>query len=181
MNTTTELILGFGRTLRAIREREGLTQKELAEGMGVSLNQVKKYEQENLEDIGPNGFSIMVFAKLANYLDVHPTRLFDEMASHCAIGTNDAQSDQIQGLLSLASSKSIDALMSARGEASAPFGNHAAWSFEMAAALTKLPAGAKAKVGLEILRELLDAKAVTKEEVTKQMQDLFSFTLKAED
>ena len=37
MDMIAELIVGFGRTFKAVREREGLTQQELAAGMGVSL------------------------------------------------------------------------------------------------------------------------------------------------
>ena len=47
MDMTAEFTIGLGRTFKAVREREGLTQKELAIGMGVSVQQIKRHEQEN--------------------------------------------------------------------------------------------------------------------------------------
>ena len=44
------------------QETQGLTQKELAAGMVVSLQQIKCYEQKNLELIGSHGFSIIMLA-----------------------------------------------------------------------------------------------------------------------
>ena len=37
MDMTAEFTISLGRTFKAVREREGLTQKELATGMGVSV------------------------------------------------------------------------------------------------------------------------------------------------
>jgi transcriptional regulator with XRE-family HTH domain len=181
MNITTELVLGFGRMLRAIRQRDGLTQKQLADGMDVSLAQVKKYEQENLEEIGPNGFSVMTFSKLAGFLDAHPAALFAEMLSHTGLGVGDTKSQEMVELFAGVSSASAEALREAHAQEGEPFGNHAHWCLNMAGGLARLPEAARARIGLEILRELLEAKAATRTEVTRQMQDLFAYTLSAKD
>ena len=68
MNMTDEFIVGLGRTFKAVREREGLTQQELAAGMGVSIQQIKRYEQEKPALIGSQGFSISMLVKLSGYL-----------------------------------------------------------------------------------------------------------------
>ena len=72
MNMTAELMLGVGRTLKAVRAREGLTQNKLAAAMGISEGYLKRLERGKLELIGPNGVSISLLAKLAEFLSTHP-------------------------------------------------------------------------------------------------------------
>ena len=82
MNMTAELMLGVGRTLKAVRAREGFTQKKLAAAMGISEGYLKRLERGKLELIGPNGVSISLLAKLAEFLSTHPATLFAEVISN---------------------------------------------------------------------------------------------------
>ena len=55
--------LAIGRTLRAFRRRRGLTQEAVAEHLGVSLQQVQKYEK------GVNAVSCPKLLALADLFD----------------------------------------------------------------------------------------------------------------
>lgn len=179
MDIATELILGFGRTLKAIRTRENLSQKELAEGVGISSAILKRYEQENLDLIGPNGFSISIFAKLADYLDQHPKTLFEEIVSHTDLALNDDDLAEFAKLFSSASKDTLGVLVTAgdKDHVEEPFGNNLTWALSMAAIMTTLPGKKKAEIGLEILRAQLASGLVEQEDVAKEMQDLFSYSL----
>lgn len=176
MDTKTELILGFGRTLKAVRDREGITQKQLSDGMNVSLNQVKKYEQENLEEIGPNGFSIKVLSNLADFLDIHPEKLFHEVVGNSELAGSLNASSYAETLQKTASKETLQIIADDCSSNVEPFGNLGKWELDMAANLSKLPAKVRSRIGGEILRLLLENNLVSKEAVGKQMQDLISYT-----
>jgi transcriptional regulator with XRE-family HTH domain len=55
-----------GANLRAIRTMQGFTQQKLADGMGVSFQQVQKYES------GKNGMRSSRLMQVANILGVSP-------------------------------------------------------------------------------------------------------------
>lgn len=178
MGMTVKFIVGLGRTLRAVREREGLTQKELAAGMGVSVQQIKRYEQEDLEVIGPHGFSISMLAKLAEYLNTHPATLFAEILAHSKIASRDDRARELQKVLAAVASDSLDVLLATRSRKNRPpFGNPAVWNLEMAANLARLPAKARARVGMEILRALVDNGIAASEEIDGHQRQLFEFVM----
>ncbi len=179
MNMTAEFIVGLGRTFRAVRVREGLTQQELAAGMGISVQQVKRYEQENLDLIGPHGFTISMLVKLAQYLDTHPVTLFTEIVSHSRIARRDERAKKLQKVLASVASDSLDVLLSPKSKrtSKAPFGNVAVWNLEMAANLARLPAKARARVGVEILRALTDSGIASRKEIDSQQRQLFEFSV----
>ena len=179
MDMTAEFIVGLGRTFKAVREREGLTQHELAAGMEVSIQQIKRYEQENPALVGSQGFSISMLVKLAEYLNTHPATLFAEILSHTKIAPRDGRERKLRKVLVSIASDSLDALLAVKSKKSKPpFGNPVIWNLEMAANLARLPAKARAKVGLEILRALLDNGMASHKEVDKHLRRLFEFSVR---
>ncbi len=178
MDMTAEFIVGLGRTFKAVREREGLTQKELAAGMGVSLQQIKRYEQEEPALIGLQGFSISMLARLAEYLNTHPATLFAEILSHSKIAQRDDRARELRKVLVSVASDSLDALLAVKPRSNKPpFGNTAVWNLEMAANLARLPAKARARVGVEILHALVDNHIASRKEVDSHQRQLFDFSM----
>ena len=178
MNITVELMLGFCRTLKSVRARESITQKKLATAMGISEGYLKRLESGKLEFIGPNGVSISLLAKLAEFLKTHPATLFAEVVSHTNITQRDDRSRKLDKALTSISSASLDALLAPkpRKKKSSPFGNNVTWNLEMASALSRLPDKERARIGLEILRELVSNGIVKSKDVHSQMQELFAFS-----
>ncbi len=177
MNITAELMLGFGRTLKAVREREGLTQKKLAAAMGISEGYLKRLERGKLELIGPNGVSISLLAKLAEFLSTHPATLFAEVISHTEIAPRDDRAKALDKALTSISSQALDALLASKTKKKkSPFGNNVTWNFEMAAAMARLPDKERARIGLEILRGMVNNGLVKQKDVDSQMKKLFSFS-----
>lgn len=178
MNITAELMLGFGCTLKAVRSREGLTQKKLATAMGISEGYLKRLERGKLELIGPNGVSISLLAKLAEFLSTHPATLFAEVISHTNITQRDDRSRKLDRALTSISSAGLDALLTSKSKSKkeSPFDNSVTWNLEMAASLSRLPDKEKARIGLEILRGLVNNGLVKQRDVDKQMKKLFAFS-----
>ena len=177
MNITAELMLGFGRTLKAVREREGLTQKKLAAAIGISEGYLKRLERENLKLIGPNGVSISLLAKLAEFLSTHPATLFAEVISHTKISPRDDRAKALDKALTSISSEALNALLASKDKKKkSPFGNNVTWTLEMAAAMSRLPDKERALIGLEILRGMVNNGLVKKKDVDAQMQKLFTFS-----
>lgn len=178
MNITTELIQGFGRTIKAIRQREGITQKAMATGMGIGTTILKRYELEKLEDIGPNGFSISIFAKLSEFAGIPPKRLFDEIVTRCpSISKHEDVADIFTNLLHSFSSDDLKTLTSVSSDESQPFGNKLNWILKMAANLARLDEKQQAKIGVQILQELIEEKSATETEIASELQQLFGRTL----
>ena len=177
MNITVELMLGFCRTLKSVRAREGITQKKLATAMGISEGYLKRLESGKLEFIGPNGVSISLLARLAEFLKTHPATLFAEVVSHTGIAQRDDRSRKLDKALTSISSASLDALLASKSRnKKSPFGNNVTWNLEMAAAMSKLPDKERARVGLEILRGLVSNGLVKQKDVDSQMKELFAFS-----
>ena len=176
---TAELILGLGKTFKAIRQRQGLTQKELAANIGVSLQLVKRYERGNLDEIGPNGYSVALLAKLSSFLGVQPDVIFAEVIAHSNINPVDSRANRLTSLLASVDDDDLDALLasSETGEEKNYSGNHAAWSLGMAANLTRLPDRVKARLGLQILDSLIDSGLVSRDKVGNQRRSLFELSI----
>ena len=178
MDMTDEFIVGLGRTFKAVREREGLTQQELAAGMGVSIQQIKRYEQEKPALIGSQGFSISMLVKLAEYLNTHPATLFAEIMSHSQIAQRDERAKVLRKVLASVASDSLDALLASKSRRNKPpFGNPVVWNLEMAANLARLPAKARARVGVEILDALVDNGLASRKEVSRHQWQLFDCSM----
>lgn len=177
MNMTEELMIGFGRTLKAVRAREGLTQKKLAAAMGISEGYLKRLERGKLELIGPNGVSISLLARLGEFLSTHPATLFAEVISHTGITQRDDRSRELDKALTSISSEGLSALLASKAKRKkSPFGNNVTWNLEMAASLSRLPDKERARIGLEILRGMVGHGLVKKKDVDAQMQKLFTLS-----
>ena len=61
----------LGRVLRELREKQGLRQSDVADFMGVTFQQVQKYEK------GTNRLTVLALMEYADALDVHPSVFFD--------------------------------------------------------------------------------------------------------
>lgn len=65
----TEALISIGTHVRRGRERLGLTQEELAEGLDIAVRYVQQIER------GVAGLSLALFLELADYLKVKPQSL----------------------------------------------------------------------------------------------------------
>lgn len=72
MTTVTEFDTHLGAAVRAAREAQGVTQAELGEALGVTFQQVQKYER------GLNRISAAALAKIAETLDRPASELLGE-------------------------------------------------------------------------------------------------------
>jgi len=75
MGVTTKIDTEIGRRLRRVRLSKDLTQKELSEEIGISFQQIQKYEN------GTNRVSSTRLLGIANSLGVSITYFFDELGS----------------------------------------------------------------------------------------------------
>ena len=69
---TPELELAFGARIRAARVLAGMSQTELGAAVGISFQQVQKYEK------GTDRISASTLQGLANTLGVHPGSFYDD-------------------------------------------------------------------------------------------------------
>ncbi|MCB1557187.1 MAG: helix-turn-helix transcriptional regulator, partial [Alphaproteobacteria bacterium] len=60
-----------GQVLRALRKKQGLSQEKLADALGVTFQQLQKYER------AANRISVSKLDKIARILDVSPALFFD--------------------------------------------------------------------------------------------------------
>ncbi len=67
--TTTDIDIEIGTRLRAARNRLGLTQTEVAEKLGISFQQVQKYER------GDNRLALSTVARIRDVLCIEPIDL----------------------------------------------------------------------------------------------------------
>lgn len=67
----SELRIQFGRRLRQLRRQKDLTQEQLAEATGLSVDMLSNIER------GVNAPSFETIEKLAQALDIHANTLFD--------------------------------------------------------------------------------------------------------
>ena len=68
----SELDLIFGRRIRDMRIEKGFTQHELAEALGVTFQQLQKYERGN------NRISAVALYKIATFLETPITYFFSK-------------------------------------------------------------------------------------------------------
>jgi transcriptional regulator with XRE-family HTH domain len=61
----------FGKRVKYLRERKGMTQEKLAESIGRSHSTVSKIEQ------GVHGPRFLIFERIVTALDSHPREFFD--------------------------------------------------------------------------------------------------------
>lgn len=66
----TSIRLKFGKNLRALREKRGLTQEKLAELVGIDYKYIQKIEGKN-----PPNIKLETIEKLAKTLKVDPAKL----------------------------------------------------------------------------------------------------------
>ena len=119
-----------------------------------------------------------MLTKLAEYLNTHPATLFAEILSHSQITQRDDRERELRKVLAAVASDSLDALLAVKSRRDKPpFGNVVVWNLEMAANLARLPAKARARVGMEILRALVDSGIAVREEVDDHQRQLFEFSM----
>ena len=119
-----------------------------------------------------------MLAKLAEYLNTHPATLFAEILAHSKIVSRDDRAHVLQKVLASVASDSLDTLLAAKSRRDKPpFGNTAVWNLEMAANLARLPARARAWIGVEILYALVDNGIASRKEVDRHQRQLFDFSM----
>ncbi|WP_413208023.1 helix-turn-helix domain-containing protein [Rhodospirillum sp. A1_3_36] len=69
----TEIDVAIGQRIRTLRRVRGITQTKLDEALGVSFQQIQKYEK-GVNTLGPSQL-----VRLSSYFDVPVSRLFDGM------------------------------------------------------------------------------------------------------
>ncbi|NPD17463.1 helix-turn-helix transcriptional regulator [Xinfangfangia sp. D13-10-4-6] len=82
-----EIDLTVGRNLRAIRRSRGLSQKQVAEAIGVTMQQFQKYET------AANRLSVSRMLLVADVLNVHPSEIIGGAFEG---GLAQPQQDQLQ-------------------------------------------------------------------------------------
>jgi transcriptional regulator with XRE-family HTH domain len=63
----------IGNNIKAVRVMGGLSQQALAKGLGISFQQIQKYEK------GQNRVSAGTLLKIADFMSVSPMSLFNEV------------------------------------------------------------------------------------------------------
>ena len=61
--------------IKKYREKVGLTQQELADKAGVTMNYIAKIESKKMQ----RGFTIVVLGRIADALEIDIRKLFDEV------------------------------------------------------------------------------------------------------
>jgi transcriptional regulator with XRE-family HTH domain len=85
---TDKLDAVLGARLRVLRKARGLSQTALAQMLGVTFQQVQKYEN------GSNRISALTLLKLAAALEVEATDLLSDIGSDAAVGA-DAEAEKL--------------------------------------------------------------------------------------
>lgn len=67
--------LCVGRAIKEQRKKTGMSQEKLGEIVGVSYQQIQKYEN------GVSAISILMFIRIARVLKIHPVELFKKIIS----------------------------------------------------------------------------------------------------
>lgn len=67
----SDLKVEFGKRLKFLRERKGLTQEQLAEALGKSHSTVSKLEQ------GLHAPRFVLFEQILSVVEAHPKEFFD--------------------------------------------------------------------------------------------------------
>lgn len=69
--TPTDIDVHVGKVMRALRKSQGLSQEELAKALGLTFQQIQKYER------GANRISASKMFAAAAFLKVSPTAFFE--------------------------------------------------------------------------------------------------------
>ena len=75
MTTDREMKM-FGENIRALRKKNGLTQKEMAAIMGIGVKSLRTIESGSF----PKRFGINAVIRVAETFHIMPSRLFDNIA-----------------------------------------------------------------------------------------------------
>ena len=78
VRTATEVDVFVGARLKSLRKSVGLSQTELANKVGVTFQQIQKYER------GTNRIGASRLWSLCQVFDVEPGRFFDGVEEHIA-------------------------------------------------------------------------------------------------
>ena len=78
VRTATEVDVFVGAQLKSLRKSVGLSQTELANQVGVTFQQIQKYER------GTNRIGASRLWSLCQVFDVEPSRFFDGVEEHIA-------------------------------------------------------------------------------------------------
>jgi len=78
VRTATEVDVFVGAQLKSLRKSVGLSQTELANQVGVTFQQIQKYER------GTNRIGASRLWSLCQVFDVEPGRFFDGVEEHIA-------------------------------------------------------------------------------------------------
>ncbi len=78
VRTATEVDVFVGARLKSLRKSVGLSQTELANQVGVTFQQIQKYER------GTNRIGASRLWSLCQVFDVEPGRFFDGVEEHIA-------------------------------------------------------------------------------------------------
>jgi transcriptional regulator with XRE-family HTH domain len=84
-------IPNVGHAIRALRERQKLSLRDLSETCGLSVNAISKIER------GENSPTVASLHKLASALDVHISSLFTEAVDQITVFTQQNNTMRIQG------------------------------------------------------------------------------------
>lgn len=88
VRTATEVDAYVGSQLKLLRKQAGYTQTELANQVGVTFQQIQKYER------GTNRIGASRLWSLCQVFDVPPGRFFDGVEAHLANGSDAANSSK---------------------------------------------------------------------------------------
>lgn len=93
MTNIDPLDIAIGQKLRSFRLRNSLSQRELGETMGVTFQQIQKYES------GKNKLSMKVVHRLCNHYDVSPLQFFDGFEKDMLKSFNLEDKDELARLI----------------------------------------------------------------------------------
>jgi transcriptional regulator with XRE-family HTH domain len=92
-DSASELSAQMGERLKIIRQTRGLSQEKLGAAIGVTFQQIQKYER------GTNRISLPAFVQICQVLNVHPMEVIGEFSD------NEAEPNAILQRLTAAESK----------------------------------------------------------------------------
>ena len=105
----------LGGLLRTYRKTAGLSQSELGSRLGLSFQQLQKYER------GINRVSVSRFCQIAEALGVNPHEILSEAISNAGIGAKGSQGQAHEGFfVQVASSKTGRRLIEAAAKLEDP-------------------------------------------------------------
>lgn len=173
MLTIEQMVAGLGKFLKIIRNRDGLTQKSLAEKINISVSMLQKFEA--LNDV--NDFSMSVITKLADYLESDVHQVIKEIET--LENAENQDGDSVGEIIRAGLSKEEEAIYKEHiNESSETLGSHSQWALKMGALLLQLPNSSKIDIEMTILKELSKtADSDLQKKYVSRMKKLFAATL----